>query len=101
MRELKYLSNDTIRSFGHKFINLCTELNDDVNTQYMIHEFLSRLPSAMHQRFLTRCETRDQDISSFTTLEQIILIITKSENAFNNAAFITSSLHSQTSHSQS
>ena len=87
--EIKYSSQDTIQTFSHRYINICSELAYDVNSQQIIHESLSHLPTDMHRRFLMRCESRDQDVSDFNTLDEIVLIITKLENAYHNAAFIS------------
>ena len=40
-----------------------------------------------------RCESRDQDVSDFETLDEIVLIITKLENAYHNAAFMSTDNH--------
>ena len=74
-------------------MNICSELSYDVNSQQIIHDFLSHLPTEMHRRFLMRCESRDEDVSDFESLDEIVLIITKLENAFHNAAFISSGTH--------
>ena len=93
--EMKYSSQDTIQTFSHRYINVCSELSYDVDSQQIIHDFLSHLPTEMHRRFLMRCENRDEDVSDFETLDEIVLIITKLENAFHNAAFMTSDNYKQ------
>jgi hypothetical protein len=64
-RALKYTHDDNIQSFSHRFINLCGELNYDVDSSIVIDNFMSLLPSDLHRRFLMQCHGRQKSLSSF------------------------------------
>jgi hypothetical protein len=90
---LKYNHDDTIQSFSHRFINLCSELSYDTDSRMAINNFMRLLPHDMHQRFLMQCHVRKMTISSFNSLDDIIADITAMENAYHSARFISSSYH--------
>ena len=85
---LKYNHDDTIQSFSHRFINLCSELSYDTDSRMAINNFMRLLPHDMHQRFLMQCHVRKMTISSFNSLDDIIADITAMENAYHSARFI-------------
>src|SRR6185437_10524014 len=91
-RALKYTHDDNIQSFSHRFINICGELNYDVDSPIVIDNFMSLLPSDIHRRFLMQCHGRQKSLSDFESLQDIVADITAMENAHNNAQYTSSSL---------
>src|SRR5271163_1201873 len=88
--DLKYSSHDNIQSFSNRYINSCNELSYDTTSAPIIHKFLSLLPPDIHRRFLMRIESQDKEVSDFDSLQEIVDQIIRIENAFNNAAYISS-----------
>jgi hypothetical protein len=89
--DMKYSSHDNIQSFSNRYINSCNELSYDTTSAPVIHRFLSLLPPDIHRRFLMRIESQDKEVSDFDSLQDIVDQIIRIENAYNNAAYISSS----------
>lgn len=101
---IRYESRDTIQSFSHRFITLCTELDYDTDAKTVRDHFIHSLPPFIHKRLLVQCHARDVSVADFTTLTAIVDELIKLELIHNTSASsvsTSSSSHSDTRRSTS